>query len=178
MNLIEELRGSPERAHIRLAGLANEFGQKAAAKGLEFGPAWIDRALDFAATHARKQGNRPIQDASFLATVMTGFLAQGGPPPARRDVGSSSGEHFDRAAKEKDARDKREHADEQARITRLLEQIPPLELEALRQRAIESLPAPMIWRNPTLDNSFIRSKVYELACGGATDMPNEAAKPA
>ena len=35
----------------------------------------------------------------------------------------------------------------------------------LKRRAVEALPEPIIRRNPTLSNPFVRGKVYELACG-------------
>ena len=31
--------------------------------------------------------------------------------------------------------------------------------------AVEELPEPLVRRNPTLSNPFVRAKVYELACG-------------
>ena len=39
------------------------------------------------------------------------------------------------------------------------------ELQDLIRRALESLPEPIVRRNPTLSNPFVRGKVYELACG-------------
>jgi hypothetical protein len=35
----------------------------------------------------------------------------------------------------------------------------------LVRRAVASLPTPIVRRNPTLSNPFVRAKVYELAAG-------------
>ena len=42
---------------------------------------------------------------------------------------------------------------------------PPAELDDLVRQAVASLPEPIVRRNPTLSNPFVRGKVYELACG-------------
>jgi biotin operon repressor len=59
----------------------------------------------------------------------------------------------------------REQAAEQASISYVLEQLGPAELEDLLKQALNLLPEPIVRRNPTLSNPFVRSKVYELACG-------------
>ncbi len=46
----------------------------------------------------------------------------------------------------------------------MIEQLSPEQLDDLVQQAIEQLPEPLVRRNPTLSNPFIRGKVYELAC--------------
>ncbi len=46
----------------------------------------------------------------------------------------------------------------------MIEQLSPEQLDALVQQAIAELPEPLVRRNPSLSNPFIRSKVYELAC--------------
>jgi hypothetical protein len=56
-------------------------------------------------------------------------------------------------------------AEEEAAINLVIESLPPDELESLLRRALESLPGPIVRRNPTLSNPFVRGKVYELACG-------------
>jgi len=58
---------------------------------------------------------------------------------------------------------------EEAAIAYVLAQLGPGELEHLISRAIAALPEPLIRRNPTLSNPFIRGKVYELACGEPLD---------
>ncbi len=58
-----------------------------------------------------------------------------------------------------------EQAAEQAAMAYVLEQLGPTELEHLVTQALAALPAPLIRRNATLSNPFVRAKVYELACG-------------
>ena len=41
----------------------------------------------------------------------------------------------------------------------------PSEIDRLLEQALGLLPEPIVRRNPTLSNPFVRSKVYELACG-------------
>jgi biotin operon repressor len=59
----------------------------------------------------------------------------------------------------------REQATEQATIAFVLDQLGPAELDRLIKEALDLLPEPIVRRNPTLSNPFVRSKVYELACG-------------
>jgi biotin operon repressor len=54
---------------------------------------------------------------------------------------------------------------EEAAINHVLERLHPDELVALIEKAKTLLPEPIVRRNPTLSNPFIRGKVYELACG-------------
>jgi hypothetical protein len=56
-------------------------------------------------------------------------------------------------------------AEEEAAISLVISSLRPDELEELVRRAVESLPGPIVRRNPTLSNPFVRGKVYELACG-------------
>ena len=58
-----------------------------------------------------------------------------------------------------------EQSEEEEAIRLVLDQLSPEELNALVERAIESLPNPLVRRNPTLSNPFIRARVYELASG-------------
>lgn len=58
-------------------------------------------------------------------------------------------------------------AAEEAAIEVFLNNLSTDELQRLIEEAVASLPAPMVRRNPTLSNPFIRGKVYELA--GGTD---------
>ncbi len=67
--------------------------------------------------------------------------------------------------KEERATESRKQADEQAAIHYVLDRLDPDELNRLLKRALESLPLPIVKRNPTLSNPFVRVKVYELACG-------------
>ena len=66
--------------------------------------------------------------------------------------------------KEKDRATQSQAAEEEA-ITIVLQQLATEEVNDLIQRAISELPAPLVRRNPTLTNPFIRAKVYELAAG-------------
>jgi hypothetical protein len=68
-------------------------------------------------------------------------------------------------AQQRQVRETREQAAEQAAISYVLEQLSPEELDQLLERALSVLPEPIVRRNPTLSNPFVRSKVYELACG-------------
>jgi hypothetical protein len=56
-------------------------------------------------------------------------------------------------------------AEEEAAINLVISRLPTHELENLVRLAVDSLPGPIVRRNPTLSNPFVRSKVYELACG-------------
>ena len=47
----------------------------------------------------------------------------------------------------------------------MIEQLSPEQLDHLVRQAVGLLPEPLVRRNPTLSNPFVRSKVYELACG-------------
>jgi hypothetical protein len=60
-------------------------------------------------------------------------------------------------------------AAEEAAITYVLEQLGPAEVERLVELAVAALPEPLVRRNPTLSNPFVRGKVYELACGEPLD---------
>ena len=69
-----------------------------------------------------------------------------------------------------DGRRERERAEERreaedAAIGLVIEQLHPEEIEELVRQAVASLPAPIVRRNPTLSNPFVRAKVYELAAG-------------
>jgi Helix-turn-helix domain len=72
-------------------------------------------------------------------------------------------------AQEKQAREAREQAAEQAAISYVLERLGAEELDRLIEQAIGLLPEPIVRRNPTLSNPFVRGKVYELACGKPID---------
>ncbi|AGA27947.1 helix-turn-helix domain-containing protein [Singulisphaera acidiphila] len=54
---------------------------------------------------------------------------------------------------------------EEAAINLVIESLRPQELHNLIAQAVASLPEPIVRRNPTLTNPFLRAKVYELACG-------------
>lgn len=54
-------------------------------------------------------------------------------------------------------------AAEQAAIDYVLERLAPEQLSQLLDRARRLLPEPIVRRNPTVSNPFIRTKVYELA---------------
>ena len=56
---------------------------------------------------------------------------------------------------------------EEAAIEVVLGSLGDYELQNLTQQAIALLPGPIVRRNPTLSNPFIRAKVYELAGGEA-----------
>jgi hypothetical protein len=54
---------------------------------------------------------------------------------------------------------------EEAAINLVIESLRPQELHNLIAQAVAALPEPIVRRNPTLTNPFLRAKVYELACG-------------
>ena len=56
-------------------------------------------------------------------------------------------------------------AQEEEAINLVIASLHPDDLEDVVRRAVESLPEPIVRRNPTLSNPFVRAKVYELACG-------------
>lgn len=69
----------------------------------------------------------------------------------------------------RDRAEEARQAEEDA-INLVIESLPAEEVEALVARAVASLPPPIVRRNPTLTNPFVRAKVYELAAGEpATD---------
>jgi hypothetical protein len=68
-------------------------------------------------------------------------------------------------AQQRQLQEGRQQAAEQAAISFVLEQLGPQELDRLLEQALSLLPEPIVRRNPTLSNPFVRSKVYELACG-------------
>ncbi|WP_233579051.1 helix-turn-helix domain-containing protein [Tautonia sociabilis] len=68
------------------------------------------------------------------------------------------------ARKDRDRVEDQREAEEEA-IRLLIERLHPEELQRLVDRAVEQLPGPIVRRNPTLSNPFVRGKVYELAGG-------------
>ena len=72
-------------------------------------------------------------------------------------------------AQQRQAREADEQAAEEAAITYVIEQLGPEELERLVAAGRRLLPEPIVRRNPTLSNPFVRGKVYELACGEPVD---------
>jgi hypothetical protein len=54
---------------------------------------------------------------------------------------------------------------EEAAINLVIERLDPAELNTLVRQAVALLPEPIVRRNPTLSNPFVRGKVYELAGG-------------
>jgi hypothetical protein len=74
------------------------------------------------------------------------------------------------AVEQKRSRRRREEeqADEEAAIRMVLERLSPEELAVHVDRAVASLPAPLVRRNPTLSNPFVRARIYEDLCGEPT----------
>lgn len=62
-------------------------------------------------------------------------------------------------------REEKERAEEEEAINMVISSLRPADLEELIRRALESLPEPIVRRNPTLSNPFVRGRVYEMACG-------------
>jgi hypothetical protein len=63
------------------------------------------------------------------------------------------------------AREEQAREAESAAINLVIESLGPGEVDELVRRAVASLPEPIVRRNPTLSNPFVRGKVYELAGG-------------
>ena len=68
------------------------------------------------------------------------------------------------ARRERKRQELEQVAEEEA-MNLVLSSLRPDELQVLIEKAIAALPAPIVRRNPTLSNPFVRSKVYELAGG-------------
>ena len=67
--------------------------------------------------------------------------------------------------KREKARQEQARESEDAAIALVIESLRPSQIEELVRQAVTLLPEPIIRRNPTLSNPFVRGKVYELACG-------------
>jgi hypothetical protein len=72
-------------------------------------------------------------------------------------------------AQQQQLKEAKAQAAEQAAISYVLERLSSAELKILLEEALRQLPEPVVMRNPTLSNPFVRSKVYELACGVPDD---------
>lgn len=72
-----------------------------------------------------------------------------------------------KVASDKQEKVRREAAQdaENAAIALVIESLPAEEVDDLVRRAVVLLPEPIVRRNPTLSNPFVRGKVYELAGG-------------
>lgn len=66
--------------------------------------------------------------------------------------------------REESRREAEQEAEEEA-VRMLIESLRPDHLEGLVSQAVASLPSPLVRRNPTLSNPFVRARVYELAGG-------------
>lgn len=73
------------------------------------------------------------------------------------------------ASKQRRKQEEASLASEEAAIAILFEQLSSDELQVLVEKAVQSLPNPLVRRNPTLTNPFVRAKVYELAGGDPED---------
>jgi hypothetical protein len=71
----------------------------------------------------------------------------------------------DLEAKQRHSREVDQQIAEREAITYVLGRLSPAEIDRLVLDAVGVLPEPLIRRNPTLSNPFVRAKVYELACG-------------
>ena len=68
-------------------------------------------------------------------------------------------------SKREKARQEQTQEAENAAIALVIESLRPDEVDELVRRAVAMLPEPIVRRNPTLSNPFVRGKVYELAAG-------------
>lgn len=69
------------------------------------------------------------------------------------------------AAKQERQREVETRVEEEAAINLVISSLSPEDLQSLIRRAVKLLPEPIVRRNPTLSNPFVRGKVYELAGG-------------
>jgi hypothetical protein len=60
---------------------------------------------------------------------------------------------------------RRRQDEEEEAVKVLIEQLDPESLQELVAQAVATLPPPLVRRNPTLSNPFVRAKVYEMAGG-------------
>lgn len=60
---------------------------------------------------------------------------------------------------------------EEAAIDTVIASLGPDELARLVEQAVDSLPGPLVRRNPTLSNPFVRTRVFELAGGESAGEP-------
>jgi Helix-turn-helix domain len=68
-------------------------------------------------------------------------------------------------SKREKARQEEAQESENAAISLVIQNLRPNEIDELVRRAVALLPEPIVRRNPTLTNPFVRGKVYELAGG-------------
>jgi hypothetical protein len=68
-------------------------------------------------------------------------------------------------SKREKARQEEAREAENAAISLVIQNLRPNEIDELVRRAVALLPEPIVRRNPTLSNPFVRGKVYELAGG-------------
>lgn len=79
-------------------------------------------------------------------------------------------EHLRAVASRREESDQdRRHREEEEAVELLIESLRPDALQRLVDQAVASLPEPIVRRNRTLSNPFVRSKVYELAGGVPLD---------
>ena len=73
------------------------------------------------------------------------------------------------ATRREQKRQEAERVAEEEAMDLVLSSLRAEELQVLLERAVAALPGPIVRRNPTLSNPFVRSKVYELAGGEPLD---------
>jgi hypothetical protein len=67
-----------------------------------------------------------------------------------------------------------EHEKADARVNLTLSALSPARLAELVSQAVAGLPAPIVRRNPTITNPFVRAKMFELE--GPPAHPRESAE--
>jgi hypothetical protein len=75
------------------------------------------------------------------------------------------------AARSQNRRLEEQKEAEEAAIDTVIASLGPDELERLIELAVRSLPGPLVRRNPTLSNPFVRTRVFELAGGEPAGEP-------
>ena len=118
------------------------------------------------ALYLQSQGKLQNGPGYIRAGIEDGYdlLPAGGQPARKPAAGAGSAVHA-RSRFSASGHKQRQRVAEEAAINLVIERLPPEELEDLVRQAVASLPEPIVRRNPTLSNPFVRGKVYELACG-------------
>ena len=107
-----------------------------------------------------RPGLHPGGDRGRLRPAAPGGQPARIPSPGTRGAACESWRSKREKARQEEAREA-----ENAAIALVIESLRPGEVDDLVRQAVALLPEPIVRRNPTLSNPFVRGKVYELAGG-------------
>lgn len=147
---------------LREQGIAPKLAERIAAR---HAPEVVARVL-LNAIHLHGQGKLQNTPGYIRAGVEDGYelLPQVATQLENRRREAEAQGKADEARREK-ARQEVAQKAESAAIALVIESLGPQQVKDLMRRAVELLPEPIVRRNPTLSNPFVRGKVYELAAG-------------